>query len=73
MVMAMPTENPATADLLRGICLSCLANSTGGMLKPKRFKTGSSPRMTLLPPIASRKAGMMMLSVLKIQPIRTRI
>ena len=45
----------------------------GGMLWPKRFSSGSQPRTQPAPASKSRAAGIMMLSVLKIQPVRIAI
>jgi hypothetical protein len=45
-------------------------NNSGGIDCPNRFSIGRQPRCQLAPPIKSMKAGMMMLSVLNIHPIR---
>jgi hypothetical protein len=47
--------------------------SIGGMLWPNRFSIGKHPRNHPAPPITSKTAGMMILSVLKIQPVRIAI
>jgi hypothetical protein len=46
---------------------------SGGTLCPMRPSMGKQPRSHPGPPMMSRTAGMTMLSVLKIQPIRSTI
>ena len=61
-------------DRFRGRTFNRRENSIGGMLWPRRLSTGSHPRRN--PPsgpppvIVSSTAGMTMLSVLNIQPVR---
>ena len=61
------------AHFLRGVTFRRRANNTGGTLNPKRLSNGKQPRNVSPPPTKSKNAGMMMLSVLNIQPTRIAI
>ena len=58
-----------TANFFRGNSLIRRARSSGGTLWPKRFNIGRHPLTQPAPEIVSTTAGMMILSVLKIQPV----
>ena len=60
-----------SAHFLRGRRARAPESSSGGTLWPTRLSTGSRPRREPESTTASRTAGMMIVSVLKIQPTRT--
>ena len=68
----MPSVVDTTDHFLIGSSFNRLAYSTGGTLNPNRCSTGKQPRSTGPPPMKSKNAGITMLSVLKIQPIRNK-